>query len=170
MSLEKILDKFAATFKEDLQAELLKKKVETNAGQDSRLGASIRYFYKTKAGSISLLVAMNDYWEYVDKGRGTGKMPPIAPIEAYLKKKGIRLIKKEGVKKPLSREKQIKQVAFAIAKTISKKGTIKRFGHKGANFYHPVLNDGRLIKLKQDILKETKKDLEIIIRDVNNNS
>ena len=59
------------------------------------------------------------YADWVDKGtgdRGAGKQPPIAPIEAWIRRKSISV--PAGV--------TIKSFAFAIAKKIAKKGQRKR--------------------------------------------
>jgi hypothetical protein len=59
------------------------------------------------------------YANWVDKGtgdRGAGKQPPIAPIEAWIKRKSISV--PPGI--------TIKSFAFAIAKKIAKKGQRKR--------------------------------------------
>jgi hypothetical protein len=59
------------------------------------------------------------YANWVDKGtgdRGAGEQPPIAPIEAWIKRKSISV--PPGI--------TIKSFAFAIAKKIAKKGQRKR--------------------------------------------
>jgi hypothetical protein len=59
------------------------------------------------------------YANWVDKGtgdRGAGKQPPIAPIEAWIKRKSISV--PSGI--------TVEQFAFAIAKKIAKKGQRKR--------------------------------------------
>ena len=186
--LKKILDEFGTNLKEDLQSELLRKGVETNAGQNSRLGNSIRFYYGEKDGSPIFYLAMNDYWEAVDKGRGQDKTPPpINPIVAWLKRKGVDPFKKDlsyrqvanrqrknsllksmdtknrRTLKKATREQALRSMAFGISKNIGKKGTIKRFGYQGANFFEPVLKDGRIEKLEQELGKYFVKEIKVQI-------
>jgi hypothetical protein len=75
-------------------------------GNSSALVKSIDYAVRQ---DMSIEFEFNEYGEYVDKGRRKGaKMPPIKPIEKWIKRKGLDLN------------------AFAVAKSISKKG-IKPF-------------------------------------------
>lgn len=191
--LRKILDEFGVSLVEDLQAELLKKGVETNAGQNSRLGNSIRFYYGEKDKTPIFYLSMNDYWEAVDKGRGQEKTPPpINPIVKWLKTKGVdpfknkkelslRQQKNKAVKntlmkamdktkrqtlKKVTREKALRSMAFAISKNIGKKGTIKRFNYNGANFFDPVVNDGRITELQNKLSNYLKKEIKIEILNV----
>lgn len=185
--LRKILDEFGTELKEDLQAELLRKGVETNAGQNSRLGNSIKFYYGEKDGSPVFYLSMNDYYEAVDKGRGPNKTPPpINPIVAYLKRKGVDPFKKDlsfrqvanrqrkasliktikdrqqrNTLKKVTREKALRSMAFAISKNIGKKGTIKRFNYNGADFFDKVVNDGRIKDLELKLAEYLKKEIKI---------
>ena len=178
MNVKETLDIFGTKLKEDLQAELLKKGVETNAGQDSRLSANIKFYYgNSQDGDLVFYLSMPEYWQVVDEGRGAGKrMPPINPIEDWIKRKGFKVetstkrksqqkaIKNKKLKKgfkQISREKAVKSLAFAIAKTISKEGTMKRFNHKGADFYNPVVYDGRIEQLQIELLNQFKREVKI---------
>jgi hypothetical protein len=67
----------------------------------------------------TIVTTNENYANWVDKGtgdRGPGKQPPIAPIEAWIKRKSISV--PSGI--------TIKSFAFAIAKKIAKKGQRKR--------------------------------------------
>jgi hypothetical protein len=177
MTIRDILDEFGTNLKEDLQKELLKKGVETNGGQNSRLGASIRFFFTNDGQTLNL--GLNDYYEAVDKGRGENKKnPPITPILNWIKRKGITfelstkrkaLIKgtknktvRKGLKQ-MSLEKKRLGLAFGISKSIGKHGTIKRFGYHGANFFDTVVKDGRIEKLKKDLSEVCKQEIKIAI-------
>lgn len=129
---------------------------------------------------------MNDYYEAVDKGRGPNKTPPpINPIVAYLKRKGVDPFKKDlsfrqianrqrkasliktikdrqqrNTLKKVTREKALRSMAFAISKNIGKKGTIKRFNYNGADFFDKVVNDGRIKDLELKLAEYLKKKLK----------
>lgn len=63
------------------------------------------------ATSVTLLTPSHVH--FAKYGRGPGKQPPIKQIEEWLSKKGI-----------ITDPKQLKGAAFAIARSIGKKGTL----------------------------------------------
>ena len=67
----------------------------------------------------SLMVSFNleDYWKYVEYGRGPGKRPPIDVIEQWIKVKPI-------IPDPINgRVPTTKQLAFLISRKIGMEGT-----------------------------------------------
>lgn len=186
MSVQKILEEFGTGLKEDLQSELIKKGV-TSDGQDSRLGASIRFYFTANSnGGPILNLALNDYYEAVNDGRGANeKPPPITPLINWIKRKGLKpeiskkrnltfkSLKNKTVKKSfkaITREKAILGYAIAISKNIAKHGTIKRFNYTGSHFFDIVVKDGRVEKLKKDLSDFTKIQIEVNINGYNNPS
>ena len=156
-SLEKFLDAFGKTVidrsKENLDA----------AKGDTALGQSIRFEVVPTDKGFSTRFYMLDYGTYLDKGvsgnekkisytntKGakvsspynyTTKHPPTGILEVWIKKKGL-----EGTKGN-------KSFAFAIAKTIQKKGI------KSLSFFQAPLGE-EYEKLKEGILTELKLDIE----------
>lgn len=112
-------------------------------------------------GKVTYVLAFNkDYWRFIHSGvngtennvgspysfkKGGGRIP-IAPIEGWIAKRGLRITVKEGVKgkaKGLSIAKGRKSLAFAIGTSTKKKGIKpKPFTDK---ILTPELND-ELIK------------------------
>lgn len=171
MTVEEIFNEFGTKLKEDLQQSLRYKGVEYD-GADSRLSASIKFFYNKQTGTFAL--SMNSYWEALNSGRGAGKTPPpIAPIENWIKRKGlftgISLKRKEKLRvakttktkaevkqlRKISKEEVIRNQAFIIARSIGKKG------YEGNHFVDEILNDGRLSVLRNDISKALGKEILI---------
>ena len=109
------------------------------------LAKSLRFSQAISGNLITVDFKAKDYWKWVDKGRRPGKQPPVKP-----------LIRWARVKLGLS-GKEANQVAWAISKTIAKKGT------KGTNIFTKNIN-----KFKQDIdklrSKELKQDVSEFIR------
>jgi hypothetical protein len=188
MDLKGIFDAFGKDLKIDLRKQMIKKGIESNGGNDSRLAASIRFYYGDKGGLPIFKLAMNDYWEYVNNGRRPNKKaPPSAVIERWLKLKGVTNpqkilldieIKHKGIsqknqarrkllktKKSLTYDKAIKQLSWMVAKSIGKKGTIKRFNYKGSKFYEDVINDGRVKQLEKNISTYLKKQIILTINE-----
>ena len=107
-----------------------------------------------------------DYMEQVSEGRGAGKMPSWPPksfrILDWIKRKNI-IIKKKG-KVVSSSANNLKSLAYVIARSIGKRGTIKRFGYKGSNIIDFVYNS--LSKqMGDEIFESYKQDLEKILKE-----
>ena len=67
--------------------------------------------------TFSVGFELEDYWKYVEYGRGPGKQPPIDAIEKWVKVKPIVPDSRSG-KIPTTR-----QVAYLIARKIGREGT-----------------------------------------------
>lgn len=107
-----------------------------------------------------------DYMEQVSEGRGAGKMPSWPPksfrILDWIRRKNI-IIKKKG-KVVSSSANNLKSLAYVIARSIGKRGTIKRFGYKGSNIIDFVYNS--LSKqMGDEIFESYKQDLEKILKE-----
>jgi hypothetical protein len=107
-----------------------------------------------------------DYMEQVSEGRGAGKMPSWPPksfrILNWIKRKNI-IIKKNG-KVVSSSPNNLKSLAYVIARSIGRRGTIKRFGYKGSNIIDFVYSS--LSKqMGDEIFESYKQDLEKILKE-----
>ena len=83
----------------------------------------------TKTGIVIEFTSKEDYGKFVEEGRKKGKMPPSRELKRWVKQKKIRLRKTKinayGQKVSefaSSTEKNIEQAAFAMAKSIKKRG------------------------------------------------
>lgn len=140
--LEEILLGVAKELTDALREDILKKKVKASGNLIQSFDAS--NVYKVADG-VTAEIRAADYWYYVDQGRGATKKGNQGGlflwqrIDEWLLQKGIATppdFKKEGDSVDDARE----NFARVIAKKIHRKGTIKRFGYKGANFVADVLN------------------------------
>ena len=96
--------------------------------------------------------------EIIDKGRRRGSIPPVDDIMKWMDDKNIRPKNgKGGFAKSSNRNKRA--AAYAIAKSIGDKGTIKRFGYRGSDIFNyattPILDE-----MTQDILQSYVNDVE----------
>lgn len=128
------------------------------------------YFDK---GVLTLEVKMEDYWKYVEEGRKPGgKMPfpkgDMKPILDFIKFRGIKgnpkkvKLKNKTVRKAVkqvSRDKALRQVAFAIGMKI------KKVGIKPTHFYSEVVTDEFKNRLKIAVSKALARDIEINIKE-----
>lgn len=138
-AVKKVLDEFGQKLVNDLKSSLSAKGKKVTGN----LFNSIQVKVNMMGDTYNIELNMADYWEYVDKGRKPGKQPPVNSILKWVRSKPSF----GGVgKRPES-------VAFGIAKNIGK------FGIKPSNFYSDVINDGRLLKLEDDIAEAVKNNL-----------
>lgn len=178
--VDKILNEFGEKLKDDLQQSLRDKGVKQGGG-DSRLSANIKFDIKPISGGISFKLTMPEYGEFVDKGRSAapvseegqaniakwgrsrGYVGDFAEktLQARLKKQSENKTnrRKKALKKP-SFDKQVKAFVYVVSRKL------KRFGYRGNGFYSEIINDGRLDKLKNDLMKVLKSDMQIEIIDL----
>mgnify|MGYP003667143756 FL=1 len=125
--------------------KLLAKGVVSGGGQASDLAADANIIITEVNTGNSWTLSMKDYWKYVESGRGIGRPAPPSAIAYWIKKKGISpadvLQKMKPQSKRLPFEKALTSLSFIIARSIGKKGTIKRFGYSGSKFLTEVLNE-----------------------------
>jgi len=137
---QQIIQTAAQMITEDLRRSLLEKK-----GTASRdLLQSLEASRVTQTGNlIQANVMGSEHWKYFEYGRKRGKRPPIKSIEEWITAKGIPVRKSKGESK-LSVMERRRGMAFAIARSIGAKGTVKRFGYKGSGFIREVLTPENL--------------------------
>jgi hypothetical protein len=99
---------------------------------------------------VSIGIEMADYYQWVEDGRRKGKRPPIMAIEQWISAKGIQVRQSKGESKQSVLERR-KSMAEAIAKKIASKGTIKRFGYKGAGFIADVITQQNVDTIAQKL-------------------
>lgn len=109
-----------------------------------------------KQGNLETVLEIGAWYaQLVDQGidpRGSGKQPPIEPIESWIKRKSI------AVPAGLT----IKQFSFAIAKKISKKGQRKR----AYPFIQPAVKVGEAYfekNIDNSLIKDAATDTTIIL-------
>lgn len=119
-------------------------------------------------GGYKIQVISNfDYWYYIENGRKKGKMPPSdkfgrdwqtkvglnankVMLEINAKSKGNTLKSKP---KKLNYNKNVKTLAFLIARSIGKKGV------KPKPFIDRVVNDGRMSQFSKDMAQALGQEI-----------
>lgn len=84
--------------------------------------------YSITAHDDSYLVTVNleDYWKFIEKGRRAGaKMPPVSAIENWIKVRKI-IPRPVVLKSGRQRVPTVQQLAYVIARSISRKGIAPR--------------------------------------------
>jgi hypothetical protein len=143
-AFEDILNEYALAVVERAQSNLrIKRRVRgkvVNRVASGRLLNSLYYNLKIRYNkpTIDFTVSNDEAGKYADViefGRRAGaKMPPVKPIEDWIRIKRLKLRNRQGefIK---STESAIKSAAFAIAKSIGKNGI------EGINYYQEAIND-----------------------------
>jgi hypothetical protein len=109
-----------------------------------------------------------DYWEYLDKGRRSGGMPPIKDIVDWLNRKPSVKAKfgltKSGLKGKgvatlgdVSAPVPVLSAAFGIAKNISKHGT------KATNFFSDIVTPEYVKEFEKEIAQILGKTVAVNI-------
>jgi hypothetical protein len=146
---QQIIQAAAQMITDDLRRSLQEKK-----GTASRdLLQSLEASRVTQTGDlVEAKIVGSEHWKYFEYGRKRGKRPPIKSIEEWITAKGIPVRKSKGESK-LSVMERRRGMAFAIARSIGAKGTVKRFGYKGSGFVREVLTPANLQVISDALAK-----------------
>jgi hypothetical protein len=154
--LEEILQNVAQTLTDALRDDLTKKELVASQNLRSSIDPSNAV---PIAEGVSVSIVMADYWEQVDKGQPKGTIVKVADLEQWLLKKRIAIKTKPGQSVIAAR----RSFATAIAAKIKAKGTIKRFGYKGANFIKDVLTPQNIEAIAQHLSDMAGRKIELYI-------
>ena len=130
------------TVKESRKNLTRKKKNVTNS-----LYESLDYDLKVMPNSFEFDFLMNEYGEWVDKGRKAGKNPPFSPIREWVQNRKIQFRSNKG------KFQTYDQTAWAIVGGIGKKGI------PASNFYSRPFKLG-YAKLPDQIVEAYALDVE----------
>jgi hypothetical protein len=140
---QKALNKFGKYLVKESRKNLTRKKKNvTNSLYDS-----LDYDIKAMPNSFEFDFLMNEYGEWVDKGRKAGKNPPFSPLRKWVEDRRIQFRSNKG------KFQSYDQTAWAIVKSIGKKGI------PASNFYSRPFQLG-YAKLPNEIVEAYALDVE----------
>lgn len=173
---EKTIYNTLKNFGNKVQSDLRNSLVTQKANASKNLSQSISFNVKFKSDTeIQFKLELDDYYKWVDKGRGKatkkGAIPLRESIYQWIIQKGLPVGnltkagagKKLGVSKPKLRsmiETQRRSMAYMIARKIN------RFGTKGNNFYTNVVNENLFDDLREELSNGFKQDVIIDINKI----
>jgi len=140
---KKALDKFGKYLVKESRKNLTRKKKNVT----NSLYESLDYDIKAMPNSFEFDFLMNEYGEWVDKGRKAGKNPPFSPLRKWVEDRRIQFRSNKG------KFQSYDQTAWAIVKSIGKKGI------PASNFYSRPFNLG-YAKLPNEIVEAYALDVE----------
>lgn len=116
-----VLSEFLATLDEYAQKaeELYKRKLTDNGINASyKLLNSVETVVRRNDDEFTVTINLEDYWIYVENGRGPGKFPPIDKILEWIRVKPVIPYSDNRGRLPTE-----EQLAFLIARKIANEGT-----------------------------------------------
>jgi hypothetical protein len=140
---KRVLDKFGKYLVKESRKNLTRKKKNVT----NSLYESLDYDVKAMPNSFEFDFLMNEYGEWVDKGRKAGKNPPFTPLRKWVQDRRIQFRSNKG------KFQTYDQTAWAIVKSIGKKGI------PASNFYSRPFNLG-YSKLPNEIVEAYALDVE----------
>lgn len=147
-NLRNVLERYAEAWIKNAEANLMKN--DSNASgalQRSMILDEIVIDDKR----MSVTIELEDYWYYVEHGRGAGKMPPIEPIVNWIESKPVPP-KVEGL--------TVRQRAFAIARSIGENGTKPRpFFEKATKQTYSQFKEDIAEAVHMDIMEYIETDV-----------
>ena len=140
---KRVLDKFGKYLVKESRKNLTRKKKNVT----NSLYESLDYDIKAMPNSFEFDFLMNEYGEWVDKGRKAGKNPPFSPLRKWVQDRRIQFRSNKG------KFQTYDQTAWAIVKSIGKKGI------PASNFYSRPFQLG-YAKLPNEIVEAYALDVE----------
>ena len=140
---KRVLDKFGKYLVKESRKNLTRKKKNVT----NSLYESLDYDIKAMPNSFEFDFLMNEYGEWVDRGRKAGKNPPFSPLRKWVEDRRIQFRSNKG------RFQTYDQTAWAIVKSIGKKGI------PASNFYSRPVQLG-YAKLPNEIVEAYALDVE----------
>ena len=117
MDLNKVAEILETTFKQALEKPIYRFGLPVEKGRANKIASgSLRNSIEAIPTNQGIFIFMNDYGKWVQSGRFPGKYVPIAPLEKWVKERGLQFKNKNG--KPMT----TKQMAFAISTNIKNFG------------------------------------------------
>lgn len=138
-------------YREQLISLYRQKLLQTNTDATGTLGNTLNYIIETNEGLFELSLRIQDYWKYVEEGRGPGKYPPINDIKNWIRVKPVTPTIYNG-KLPTT-----DQLAYLIARKIHLRGT------RGKYLLQASLDELSVFDLLDEAIT---KDLEIQVNNV----
>ena len=113
-NLKEALETYGQVLEDTYREEIAR----TGAFASGRLFDSIHHIVTVEDHTIDLSLSLEDYWKWVDEGRGPGKFPPLQKIEEWIRIKPVAPYPDARGRIPSNQ-----QLAFLIGRKIAEEGT-----------------------------------------------
>lgn len=106
------------TYGQVLEDEYREQIASTGAFASGRLFDSVHHLVTVEDHTIDLCLSLEEYWKWVEEGRGPGKFPPLDKIEEWIRIKPVAPYPDAKGRVPSTQ-----QLAFLIGRKIAQEGT-----------------------------------------------
>lgn len=113
-NLKEALETYGQVLEDTYREEIAR----TGAFASGRLFDSIHHIVTVEDHTIDLSLSLEDYWKWVEEGRGPGKFPPLQKIEEWIRIKPVAPYPDARGRIPSNQ-----QLAFLIGRKIAEEGT-----------------------------------------------
>lgn len=113
-NLKEALETYGQVLEEQYREQI----ASTGAFASGKLFDSVHHIVTVDDHTIDLSLSLEDYWKYVEEGRGPGKFPPLDKIEEWIRIKPVAPYPDSQGRVPSN-----KQLAFLIGRKIAEEGT-----------------------------------------------
>lgn len=113
-NLKEALETYGQVLEEQYREQI----ASTGAFASGKLFDSVHHIVTVDDHTIDLSLSLEDYWKWVEEGRGPGKFPPLDKIEEWIRIKPVAPYPDSRGKVPSN-----KQLAFLIGRKIAQEGT-----------------------------------------------
>lgn len=113
-NVKEVLSGYGEALEEAYRQEV----VDKQAFASGRLFDSVRAVVDIDGRYIELSLSLEEYWKYVEEGRGPGKFPPLDKIEEWVRIKNIAPYPDSRGRVP-----SVPQLAYLIGRKIAEEGT-----------------------------------------------
>lgn len=113
-NLKEALETYGQVLEEQYREQI----ASTGAFASGRLFDSVHHIVTVDDHTIDLSLSLEDYWKYIEEGRGPGKFPPLDKIEEWIRIKPVAPYPDARGRVPSN-----KQLAFLIGRKIAEEGT-----------------------------------------------
>ena len=143
--LKEKLDKLYDKYGNSIVKRMIQKMNQLNLNASGKAAKSLKY----ERMPDGLAIYGQEYFEQIDKGRRPkNKRPPLQPIFRWVQR---RMAGEDA--------KEARRVAFAVQQTIAERGTIKRFGYKGADILDFIIKTEIKNKFQPEAMRLVKTEL-----------
>ena len=112
-NLKEALEAYGQVLEDTYREEL----ANNNAFASGRLFDSVKHIVEVNDTTIELSLELEDYWKWVEEGRGPGKFPPLDKIEQWITIKPVAPYPDAKGRVPSTQ-----QLAFLIGRKIATEG------------------------------------------------
>lgn len=148
--LTAVLGEYGEFLKNALTLNLL----SDGSNASGTLANSLEYLVESDNGNFSVSIRLEDYWKYLNDGRGPGKFPPPDKIKQWITVKPVVPEVRNG------RVPTVEELTFLISRKIAREGT------QGTHFFDRAVEDTNaqyLLKIELAVSEDLEEEISSLL-------